>query len=319
MNHTAGYQTQLIHTTQALAELHQRLDGPACGPVEFRSWIPRSERTKRQRLFVQSSIGGQSRYVAKVPLDPDDTQADREWRMLSGLSGTPVLRPRPIRRLGMGFVMSYVPWMDFPDVMAATDTQLWPALLRTAVAAAASLHTSLPAPVAADPVTIAAAYLPGGAAVPQVTQDWLERAAVAPTHGDLGPWNLRVDRSGAVALIDWEDYRPAGLPALDVLNLVITAALIAFPDYRDRGFCWLYDRVFHGRNAFRAAATEAFRQYAALTGRDVESIVGLTPVFCRWMIRRIQDQGRPTSHLFFAPFAEYFEAETPGWEGDGRD
>ena len=319
MNQTDSYQTQLARTTQALVELHRRIEGPGCGPVDFRSWIPRSERKQRQRLFVQSSIGGEPKYVAKVPLDPADAMPDHEWKMLCGLNGIGVVRPRPIRHLGTGFVMSYVPWRDFPDVMAATEAQSWPALLCSAVDVAACLHTSGRAAAAMAPVTVAATYLPAGMAIPQATMDWLERAAVAPAHGDLGPWNLRVDRHGTVALIDWEDYHGTGSPALDVLNLVITAALIAFPDYRERGFAWLYDRVFHGRNAFRAAATAALRRYCALTGQDADGIVGLTPLFCRWMIRRIQDQGRPVSHLFFLPFAEYFEAETPRWEWDDCD
>lgn len=328
VNGMVTYEAQLDLATLALTELHERADGGAAGPVEFRTWIPRSERRQRQRLFVQSSAGGEPAYVAKIPLDPDDAMASREWQVLSTLNGTGVARPRAIRRLGDGFVMSYVPWKDFPEVMAAARPQEWPALLCSAADVAARLHTSWrragSAPgqepwqqaTGADPVAVAASYLPAHVVLPAATLDWLGRARVAPTHGDLGPWNLRVDRHGAIALIDWEDYRSAGLPALDVLNLVLTAALIAFPDYRERGFAWLFDKAFHGRNTYRCAATAAFARYRALTGTDVQAIVGLTPLFCRWMVRRIADQGRPTAHLFFTPFAEYFEAETPRWEDD---
>jgi hypothetical protein len=257
--------------------------------------------------------------VAKVPLDPADAMTDREWDVLSGLHDIGVARPQAVHRLPAGFVMSYVPSMDFPDALAAAEPPSWPALLCSAVDAAARLHLSGHEPNSADPVAVAACYLPSEAKVPQDTVDWLVRTTVAPTHGDLGPWNLRIDRDGSIAVIDWEDYQPAGLPAFDVLNLIITAALIAFPSYREHGFDWLYDRVFHGCNAYRHAATEAFRRYSALTGLAVENIVGLTPLFCRWMIRRIEDQGRPASHLFFLPFAEYFEAEMPRWEGGGHD
>lgn len=36
------------------------------------------------------------------------------------------------------------------------------------------------------------------------------------------------------------------------------------------------------------------------------------------MIRRIRNQGRPADHLFFRPFAEHYEAETPEWRVDSR-
>ncbi|QMU67385.1 phosphotransferase family protein [Streptacidiphilus sp. P02-A3a] len=308
----------LARTSEALIDLHRRLDGATAAEISFRTWTPRSERKQRQRLFVETTVHGEARYVAKVPLDPDDAMVDREWSILTGLDGLDLPRPRPVGRLGRGFVMSYVPFSDFPAFMAASAPDEWPDLLCAGVELAARLHRQGPRPTGVTPRAVAATYLPDRLGLPQATLDWLDRADIAPTHGDLGPWNLRVDQHGRLALIDWEDYRPIGLPALDVLNLVITAALIAFPDYPERGFDWLYDQVFHERNPFRTAADRALNRYALLTGQDVEAVVGLTPVLCHWMIRRIADQGRPTGHLFFGPFTERFEAETPRWSGGGR-
>ncbi|MEZ0066898.1 hypothetical protein ABIA32_002911 [Streptacidiphilus sp. MAP12-20] len=303
-------------TAEALLTVHQSTDGAQAGEVSFRDWIPRSERKQCQRLFVASSVAGVTRYVAKVPLDPDDAMVDREWEVLSGPVGTDLPRPRAVRKLDRGFVMTYVPSRDFPEALGADRPEARPRRLRTAVELAARLHTS--GRGSATGRQPAADYLPT-ADFPTATTDWINRASVGPTHGDLGPWNLRVDQDDRVSLIDWEDYRPDGLPALDVLNLVLTAALIAYPDYPELGFDRLFELVFHEQNAFRDAADQALRHYAARTGQQVEGIIGLTPVFCRWMIRRIERQGRPTGHLFYGPFADRFEAELPRWNGGGRD
>jgi hypothetical protein len=305
------------HTARA-EEIADRLtalhgtDGPE---PTFRAWIPRSARKQCQRLFVQSSVDGNPRHVAKVPLDPDDTMVAREWSVLTSLGDLGLPRPRPVAALDSGFVMSYVPARDFPDVMRATPPEGWPDLLGDALELAATLRLSGGGRVAGDPVETAAGYLPGLTGVTETTLRHLERAAVGPSHGDLGPWNLRVADDGRIGLIDWEDHRHVGVPALDALNVVWTAALLAFPRYESLGFDWLYDRVFHEDNAFRTAADHALRRYTALTGDDVDDLVGLTPLICRWMIRRIEDQGRPAGHLFYGPFADRFEAENPRWTG----
>lgn len=309
------------HTTRAeeiaadLADLHRRADGTDDTRLTFQAWIPRSARKQCLRLFVQSSVDGTPRHVAKVPLDPDDAMVAREWSVLTSLDDLGLPRPTPVAALGNGFVMSYVPARDFPDVMRATPPQGWPELLGRALELAASLRLSGGRRVGGSPAEVAAGYLPGLSGIGETTLRHLERAAVGPAHGDLGPWNLRVADDGRIGLIDWEDYRPVGVPGLDALNVVWTAALLAFPRYEELGYDWLFDRVFHEDNAFRTAADHALRRYAALTGDDVENLVRLTPLFCRWMIRRIEDQGRPAGHLFYGPFADRFEAENPRWTG----
>ncbi|MEU6381182.1 hypothetical protein [Streptomyces sp. NPDC046909] len=292
-----------------LAALH----GTDAARLTFRAWIPRSARKQCRRLFVQSSVDGTPLHVAKVPLDPDDAMVAREWSVLTSLDDLGLPRPHPVAELDSGFVMSYVPARDFPDVMRATPPQGWPGLLGSALELAATVRSSGGGEVPGDPVETAAGYLPGLTGVTEPTLRYLERAAVGPSHGDLGPWNLRVADDGRIGLIDWEDHRAVGVPALDALNVVWTAALLAFPDYGEHGFDWLYDRVFHEDNAFRAAADHALCRYTALTGDDVDDLVGLTPLICRWMIRRIEDQGRPAGHLFYGPFADRFEAENPRW------
>ena len=301
-----------------LAALHLDVDGAGRDRLSFDAWIPRSARKQRQRLFVRSTLDGTPRLVAKVPLDPEDSMVDREWDVLSSPAGVGVPSPQPVARLRRGFVMTYVPARDFPQAMTEAPARDWPAMLGAAVDLAAVLHTSDGGASREPAAAVAARYLPDLAGVPEATLRYLDGAAVGPAHGDLGPWNLRVAEDGGIAIIDWEDYRAVGLPALDVLNIVLTAGLVAFPEYETRGFDWLYDRVFHEDNEFRSAADHALRRYAARTGGEVHDLVQLTPLFCRWMIRRIEDQGRPAGHLFFGPFADRFAAEGGRWGGDRR-
>ena len=49
-------------------------------------------------------------------------------------------------------------------------------------------------------------------------------------HGDLGIWNILVDDAGRVAVLDWENADPLGLPCWDLAQLVLaqgSAALTA--------------------------------------------------------------------------------------------
>lgn len=266
----------VAEVSEALLAVHRDTDGATKERITFRSWTPHSERKQRQRLFVESTLDGTPRYVAKVPLDEQDGMVQREWQILSGLRGLDTLRPRAVRRLGRGFVMTYVAAVDFPDRMAAASPAAWPELLGDALELAATVHRSAPASTSVTAIDVAAAYLPDLDRLPGSALAGLDGAAVGPAHGDLGPWNLRVDGRGRISLIDWEDYQPTGLPALDVLNVVHTAALIAHPDYRERGFGWLFEQVFHGTGAFRLAVDQALDRYARLTGADSAAIMRLT-------------------------------------------
>ncbi|MFE9499905.1 phosphotransferase [Streptomyces collinus] len=296
-------------TAAVLARMHRDLDGVEPEKITFRTWIPQGVRRSKLRLFVESLIDGVAHYVAKVHLDPADTMVAREWSILSSLVAHETPRPRAVAEISRGFVMSYVPARDFPDVFRTADTDRQRTMLLAGVEAAAALHTRHGRLSEAGAAEAAARYLPGLIGLGEGTLRHLEKTHVGPAHGDMGPWNLRVDDHGRIGLIDWEDFRPVGLPALDVLNLVLTTALLAFPDYQEHGWDWLYERVFHSRNAFRSAAGHALERYAMSTGTDKTTILGLVPLFCRAMIQRIEDQGRTADHLFYRPFAERFEAE----------
>ena len=296
---------------EALLDIHARR-GDDRRDVTFRSWAPHGLRKTRQRVFVSSGVGGCQEYVAKIPLDAADRMVEREWEVLSGLTVRLPRRPLPLQSLGAGFVMTYVPAEDFADTLSRAPSDAWGRILSDAMAFASVLHLAGGVPRTA-PAEAAALYVPDLSSLSSRSQAAVVRAAVGPTHGDLAVWNLRSGQDGALSMIDWEDYQPVGVPALDVLNVLFTAALVAFPDYVEQGYGWLYDRVFHQANFYRFAADRALARYAGLTGTTTDDLVNLTPLFCHWMIRRIQLQGRPTEHLFYRTFADRFEAEPIGW------
>lgn len=293
-----GVSLRVVEDLRDLHEEHER-DG-----LTFRHWIPRSERKHRKRLFVASIPDGRERYVAKIALDPADEMVAHEWRILTELHGTQTVVPMPVHELDGGFAMASVGNGDLPDMLAASDGGGWEQLLIRGVEVGAAVHLS------AGPLTCfeASGLVPGDKLrrYPDVTVDALRLACIGPTHGDMGPWNFRVGDVGEIALIDWEDYATLGICALDVLNLVITAALIAYPAYREEGFAWLFDHLYHGSGPYHEASNAALVRYAELTGQPPETVLALTPVFCDAMIRRIRAQRRPTEHLFFRPLAERF-------------
>ncbi len=293
-------------------------DGVPASALRFGSWTPDSARKQRRRLFLSCGTATGTAYVAKIPLDPADEMVAKEYEVLRSPAPEGVARPTLVRGLERGFVMSWVPDRDFPDAFTANPRAAGPrALLERAVDLMLPLHTA-PAAAAGDATRIAEAYIGDGleqagpAALEALTRTW-----IGPAHGDLGPWNIRWDSSdGRLSLIDWEDYHAPGITAIDLLNTVLTSALVMFPEYRERGFDWLGDQMFAVEDGpFRPAMRAALRRYARHTGQSAADLARLLPVACLWLHRRIEKQGRPAGHLFYLPLAGYFRRAEPHWIG----
>lgn len=288
--------------TEEVRALHDPADRDR---LTFEHWVPRSERKQRQRLFVASVLDGAPRYVAKVALDPEDAMVGREWRILRALHEGATTVPSPVAALERGFAMASVGSRDLPDALRDADPATWRRLLVRGAEIGARVHLSDERAVG-DTTAPPTAPLESGHDLPGETVEALARARVGAVHGDMGPWNFRVADDGALSLIDWEDYAPRGICALDVLNLLLTASLVAYPEYRERGFDWLFGRLYDGDDPYHDAVRAALSRYEEVTGEAPATVLALTPVFCGAMIRRIRAQGRPVDHLFFGPLAAYF-------------
>ncbi|MDI5961385.1 phosphotransferase family protein [Streptantibioticus silvisoli] len=293
------------------------LDGIPEDEVRFRSWVPNSARKQRRRLFVSGGARDRPVYVAKIPLDPLDTMVVKERGILRAPAPAGVARPGVACEFDRGFVMDWVPDRDFPHAFGEGGTDRARVLLEQAVDLMLPLHTGDPAAGPGDATPIARAYLgdlleqAGPAALDALSHTW-----IGPSHGDLGPWNIRWDASdGRLALIDWEDYHDSGITTIDLLNTVLTSALVVFPDYQQRGFGWLGEQMFGLDGPFRTAMRAALRRYAGATGQSAAALARLVPVCCLWLHRRIEKQGRPADHLFYRPLTEYFLRAEPDWIG----
>ncbi|MFH8982903.1 phosphotransferase [Streptomyces varsoviensis] len=313
----------VARVTSDLAALHAEL-GLVRRGVTYRHWVPRGARRQRRRLFVASVAGHRPVCVAKVPLDPADEKVEEEWAVLRSLPAGGPARTRPIARLARGWVMEWAPDHDLPDAVAAlTDPAGLDPLLARCVELMLRLHTAAgawqPPPARrASPLEIAHGFL--GADLERAGPAALAALAGArtgPTHGDLGPWNIRCATGrDTLTLIDWEDYQPAGIQAIDLLNTVFTCALLIFPEYPRRGFEWLGEQVFHVAGPFRSVVANALRRYARGTGQSAVALAELLPVACLWLDRRIRNQGRDTSGMFYLPLMDHFLRTAPHWIGE---
>ncbi|WP_410539969.1 phosphotransferase [Streptomyces sp. KL2] len=278
----------------------------------MRHFVSRGARTVSRRLFVEVLFEDGPAWIAKVPLNPSDSMVDREWDVLARRTWThPVFEtPVALARLEHGFVMSWVPRADFPDVLSAVGTDA-PALLTRATDAVATLHGH---GYRADARPLVEEYLgPRFRELPESTVESLSHARTGLFHGDLGPWNLRVGEGGALGLIDWEDCREEGVQAVDVLNLAMTSVLAADPGHQDREMASLVDEMLDPASPMGAAIIASLRRYARATDQCIHDVGALVPLFCLWMEERIRRQGRATDHLFYSPLRARFTQDGRKW------
>ncbi|MFJ9646437.1 hypothetical protein [Streptomyces sp. NPDC101206] len=307
-----------------LAAHLERTGAPEPGPDRVRSttWTPAGARKIRRRTFVQLDVDDVPVAVAKVPLSVTDPKLARELEVLRGFPApAPLGSPVPLDALCGGFTMTHLPGTDLPTAVAGTDGPhtLWQ-VLRPAVERVAELHLSGKRGPAAPERALetAAAYVREPEFGVPYADEALRTALLAPTHGDLGPWNVRYDvRDGSARVLDFEDFRATGIAAMDIVNLLVTTALPVFPDYPEHGFDWLYDQVFASNHWFRSVLEQGLDHYATLTGQHPGRVLDLLPFTCQWLIERIEAEGRDTSGLFYRTFVErYLERRPAAFGGD---
>lgn len=270
------------------------------GELRAEAWVPGRHRQNRVRRFVTVSIGDRPRFIAKVPEAADDTKVAAELAKLQAIAGSGVPLSRPIAALRSGFVMDYVGTADLPDVFLRLSAAERMRTVCRVVDELARFHRSH-RELAAPPADAWAGDV--------IDPALLTNAPTGPTHGDFGPWNIRVSADD-LWFIDWEDYKP-GLLANDVLNFVFTLPVVMYPECRD--FDALYDLTFHTENEMRALAVAALTRYGRALQTSARDIALLLPYFCAYQIRRFEAEGRSAAHLFYGPFLRRWRGDHIGW------
>jgi hypothetical protein len=271
---------------------------------------PPRNRKHRQRLFMTLSMAGEPKLVAKLRMDAADLKVGREREVAEGLAarGEPC-DTRVLSGDDTGFIMPYVPARDLPDVFAELNAERRVELARRAIERIWRFQQAGATWTRGD----------AGSVLDDLLGDWrpqdpslaraLSDAPIGPMHGDLGPWNLRCGSEGQdIAIIDWEDYRPRGLPVLDVLNALLTLTLVVHPGYADLSARELYERTFLRAGEMRSLLRQGLEHYERLSGVPVEAALALTPAFCVAMNRRVALEDRPTEHLFYGKLLAHFRA-----------
>lgn len=283
------------------------------GALSVSHWRPNSNRKHRVRHFATLAVDGRPEFVAKIRTDPEDPKVAAEGRILRALAASGSA-PARLRQVGEeGFVMPYVPDEDLPVMFRDAGPGQRRALAGATVDAVARFHAGnapLQAPLSeADLSAFLGDWRPGTAEARQA----LAAAPRGAMHGDLGPWNIRISKAGALRMIDWEDFRPAGVPALDLLNALVTLTLLVHPDYGAMDGPTLYRKTLVEPGEMPALLREGLRAYGTQTGLGAETCLALIPTYCRAMLCRFEAEGRPTSHLFYVPLLEYFRLQDVLW------
>ncbi len=302
---------------RTLLSVHEELTGAVgCGDTTFRSWTPVGARKIRKRRFTLLAVDGTPIILSKTALDRDDRKVAGEWRKLGSLAlPSTVNYARGLRQADGGFVMTYAPSEDLPDALARADREAFGTLLGRAVDLMAQMHVhDAGGDGSTDPWVAARQYVDEPCVARPELRAALERALVGPTHGDLAPWNVRYDSgSDRMSIIDWEDYRPAGIAAIDVINLLVTLGLVVFPGYRNCGFEWLYDQVLESGTWYAILVRDLIVRYASAVEQPPRFVIDLLPFFCQWLIARISSEGRDTSFLYYGYFLARYVASAPKW------
>ena len=297
---------------QGLRQAARRLG--LTGGLSITHWRPNSNRKHKVRQFATLSVDAEPRLVAKVRTDPSDHKVAGEARILNALSRKGVA-PAPLATMGEeGFVMWYVPHDDLPNSFAVANAEQRRVLVAATVEAVARFHVSAPQ----------RRTCPRETELEQILGDWRPRTAVerhalangphGAMHGDLGPWNIRINRAAsALHLIDWEDFRAAGAPILDLLNALLTLTLLVHPDYQSMSGDTLYRKTLVEPGPMPTLLREGLFDYSRRTGVDADLCLALIPTYCRGMLRRFELENRPTDHLFYRPLLEHFALEDVLW------
>jgi hypothetical protein len=308
------------HSVQLRMKQLAKPDGESSDSITYRSWTSSGVRTTKQRRFTVMLVNNVPRFVSKVSLDPTDDKVVREGIILAQLSLPASLRcPHLAAFIEGGFIMSYLPTMDLPNVLTEHTSAKLTSLVDRTISIMADMHVRN---ATTEPGLNLRRHAVGKYVDNPYTDEKrfrtaLSKALIGPTHGDLAPWNIRYDPdSDDIGVLDWEDYQSFGVPAVDIINLLLTLGLVVFPSFQQNGFDWLFQQVLNSSHWYALFLRDAIRNYAHLTSQEPRLVIDLLPLFCQWLSARIEREGRDTRGLYYGRFFTLYTQDPPTWADD---
>jgi hypothetical protein len=124
-------------------------------------------------------------------------------------------------------------------------------------------------------------------------------------HGDFWPHNVLLDRNGTVSVVDWEHFRDASSPFVDLFQYPLTYG-IAYPWrlYHSLPPARAFERTFLDRNRVSRAVRRYLENYTAASGMPWSSLSG---AFREFLITRgtMDASSSPLPGLRQLPWSEF--------------
>lgn len=118
-------------------------------------------------------------------------------------------------------------------------------------------------------------------------------------HCDFGPWNLRVDDTGALGVIDWADAVAIGPPGCDLVHHLAHLAFSAEDAYGLDQRHGVIARLMDPGRELGALVDDRLQRYASATGLDPASIDQLR--LLTWVLDLLrQAPGKRSRSLYFS-------------------
>jgi len=132
----------------------------------------------------------------------------------------------------------------------------------------------------------------------------LADAHVVPvvSHGDLVPWNIKVDPQNKWSALDWENGSMEGIPGWDWYHYYVQTSVLVFRESARETFSRIRELIL----------APEFQRYAAATG-----IAGFeVPLFAA-CLSRIESRQQADRYQSIRALIRNFDAEFPGWDQQG--
>ena len=124
-------------------------------------------------------------------------------------------------------------------------------------------------------------------------------------HHDVGPWNIRVTRSGRPTIIDWADAVETGFPMCDLLHFLVHLCLCAHDGYRPSRRSVVINEIMNPATDLGTLVASCLADYALRIDLPAEAIPQLRVL--TWVIDMLR---RPRSQRGDGVYLDLLRAET---------